>query len=96
MFLSFHGMLFSRLQVSPEVTVLSEVSPRLLFNVHAWLSIWLYAGDENLVSLICVEKDMKLLNIIDRGRRLEDLDLLLYFHKPETRKCCNEIFRVTN
>ena len=33
-FLSFHCMLFSRLQVSPEVTVLIEVSPRLLFNVH--------------------------------------------------------------
>ena len=33
-FLSFHYMLFSRLQVSPEVTVLIEISPRLLFNVH--------------------------------------------------------------
>ena len=39
---------------------------------------------------------MTLLNIIDRERRLEDLDLLLYFYKSETRKCCNEIAQVTN
>ena len=39
---------------------------------------------------------MKLLNIIDRERKLEDLDLLLYFYKSETRKCCNEIAQVTN
>ena len=31
-------MLFSRLQVSPEVTVLFEVSPTLLFNVHGYRS----------------------------------------------------------
>ena len=31
-------MLFSRLQVSPEVTVFVEVSPRLLFNVHGYKS----------------------------------------------------------
>ena len=39
---------------------------------------------------------MKLLNIIDRERKLEDLDLLLYFYKSETRKICNEIAQVTN
>ena len=33
-FLSFHYMLFSRLQVSAEALVLVEVSPTLLFNVH--------------------------------------------------------------
>ena len=33
-FLSFHCMLFSRLQVSPVVTVFIEVSPRLLFNAY--------------------------------------------------------------
>ena len=48
--LSFCCMLFSRLQVSPEVTVLIEVSPRLLFN------FWSHAGTENLFILICVEK----------------------------------------
>ena len=43
-------MLFSRLHVSPEVTALFEVSPRLLFNV------WSYAGIENVLFQIFVER----------------------------------------
>ena len=39
---------------------------------------------------------MTSLNIIDRERRREDLDLLLYFWKSETRKCCNEIAKEVN
>ena len=36
--LSFHCLLFSRLQVSPEVTALFEVSPTLPFNEHGYRS----------------------------------------------------------
>ena len=82
-------MLFSRLQVSPVVTVLNEVSPRLLFNVHGYRSGHMQAM-KIYFSNLCL-KDMTSSDLIDHERRRQDLDFLLYFYKSETRKCCNEI-----
>ena len=75
--LSFHCMSFSRLYVSPEVTVIVEVSPKLLFNV-TFPNLCRKGRTDEMMN--------RLSNIIDRERRRKDLDILLYFKKKKKKQ----------